>query len=156
MATEPAAHELDATDRRIVHELLGDSRMSVRELAERAHISRAHAYTRLERLQRSGVITGFTACITHDKAGLKTSAFVALSIKQDSWRGIAEQLRKLTFVEHFSLIGGDVDVLVLVRAPDNHALRDVVLERLHSLPGIQSTKTWLIFEESNGPGAEWL
>jgi DNA-binding Lrp family transcriptional regulator len=148
--------ELDDTDRRILRELLKDGRMSVRELAERAHISRAHAYTRLERLQRNGVVTGFTVRIDHDRAGLKTSAFVAMSIQQDSWRGIAEHLRRLEFVEHFSLLGGDVDVLVLLRAPDNSSLRRIVLEQLHGVPGVVSTKTWLIFDEANGPGAKSL
>jgi DNA-binding Lrp family transcriptional regulator len=148
--------ELDDTDRRILRELLKDGRMSVRELAERAHISRAHAYTRLERLQHNGVVTGFTARIDHDRAGLKTSAFVAMSIQQDSWRGIAEHLRRLEFVEHFSLLGGDVDVLVLLRAPDNSSLRRIVLEQLHGVPGVVSTKTWLIFDEANGPGAKSL
>jgi len=47
-------------------------------------------------------------------------------------------------------------VLVLVRAPTNAALRHVVLERLQSLDGVLSTKTWLIFDEANGPGAEWV
>lgn len=48
MATEP--HALDAIDRRIIAELVADSRISMRALAEKAHISRAHAYVRIERL----------------------------------------------------------------------------------------------------------
>lgn len=149
-------YELDAIDRRIIKELIADSRISMRALAEKAHISRAHAYVRIERLQEAGIIEGFTTRISHSKAGLGSSAFIALSIRQDSWRGISTQLRTLPFVEHFSLLGGDFDVLVLVRAPDNSALRHVVLERLQSLEGVQSTKTWLIFEEDNGPGPEWV
>jgi DNA-binding Lrp family transcriptional regulator len=156
MVVGTESHELDSTDRRIVHELLANGRISVRELADRANISRAHTYVRLERLESTGVIEGFTVRIGHDKAGLKTSAFVALSIRQDSWRGIAQELLRLAYVDHFSLLGGDVDVLVLVRAPDNQALRHIVLEQLQSLQGVIATKTWLIFEESSGPGAEWL
>ncbi len=127
----------------------------MRTLADRVQISRAHAYARLERLKAQGVIRGFVARVAHDKAGLGTSAFVALAIKQASWRTISEQLAKLAYVDHFGLLGGDVDVLVLVRAPDNHALREIVLERLQALPGVESTKTWLIFDESDGPGPRW-
>ncbi|AOW94058.1 transcriptional regulator [Rhodococcus sp. WMMA185] len=147
---------LDATDRRIIRELVADGRISIRALAEKTHISRAHAYMRIGRLQDAGIIEGFTTHIAHDKAGLGSSAFIALSIKQDSWRGIASQLRNLPFVEHYSLLGGDFDVLVLVRSPDNRALRHLVLEQLQGLEGVLSTKTWLIFEEANGPGAEWV
>lgn len=155
LSPEQPTESLDATDRRLIAELLIDGRISVRELAERIHVSRAHAYARLSRLHASGIIKGFTATIAHEKAGLKTSAFIAMSIQQDSWRGIAEQLKKLPYIEHFSLVGGDVDVLVLVRARDNHELRHVVLEQLHGLTGVESTKTWLIFEESAGAGTPW-
>lgn len=146
----------DSIDRRLIHELVSDSRISMRALAEKANISRAHAYVRIERLQNAGIIEGFTTRIAHERAGFGASAYIALSIRQDSWKGISSQLRALPFVEHFSLLGGDFDVLVLVRAPDNSALRNLVLDRLQSLEGVQSTKTWLIFEEANGPGPTWV
>lgn len=53
-------------------------------------------------------------------------------------------------------MGGDIDVLVVVRAPDNQTLRDVVLERMHSFTGIRSSRTWLVFEEWNALSSEWL
>ncbi|MFF1946311.1 Lrp/AsnC family transcriptional regulator [Rhodococcus qingshengii] len=155
-ADTSSVYELDAIDRRLIKELVKDSRISIRALAEKAHISRAHTYVRIERLQDAGIIEGFTARISTEKAGLGSSAFIALSIRQDCWRDIATQLRTLPFVEHFSLLGADFDVLVVVRAPDNSALRHLVLERLQSLDGVQSTKTWLIFEEADGPGPEWV
>ncbi len=149
-------HALDDIDRRLIEGLVRDGRISVRALAASVPISRAHAYARLERLHNTGIIAGDAAQIDFDAAGLHSSAYVALSIRQDSWRGISAALRELAFVYHFSLLGGDYDVLVLVRAPTNAALRDVVFERLQSLDGVLSTKTWLIFDEANGPGAEWL
>ena len=48
---------------------------------------------------------------------------------------------------HIALVGGEVDLLLLVRARDNHDLRRVVLEQLQSIPSVRSTKTWLIFED---------
>ena len=43
----------------------------------------------------------------------------------------------------------------LVRAPDNAALRDVVLEQIQGVPGIKATRTWLVFDEFEGRGADW-
>nr|WP_296780075.1 Lrp/AsnC family transcriptional regulator [Rhodococcus sp. (in: high G+C Gram-positive bacteria)] len=142
--------DLDDVDRRILEELTADGRMSMRVLADRVHISRAHAYNRVERLKTVGVIEGFTVRIDHTASGLDTSAFIALSITQDSWRAVSDELRTMEFVDHFSLLGGDFDVLVLVRAPDNETLRRVVLEGLQSLNGVRSTRTWLIFDEDRG------
>ena len=53
------------------------------------------------------------------------------------------------------MLGADFDVLVLVRAPDNVALRDLVLDRIQSIPGVQTTRTLLVFDELQGPGADW-
>ncbi|QYB00329.1 Lrp/AsnC family transcriptional regulator (plasmid) [Rhodococcus sp. USK10] len=150
MAARRVETELDDVDRRILEELNLDGRMSMRVLADRVHISRAHAYTRVERLKATGVIERFTVRVRHSAAGLDTSAFVALSIRQDSWRTVASDLKTMEFVDHFSLLGGDFDVLVLVRAPDNETLRRVVLEGLQSLDGVRSTRTWLIFDEDHG------
>lgn len=146
---------LDDTDRQILARLLKDARQSVRALAEQVHISRANAYTRIGRLLAEGVITGFTAQLNPKRAGLGTSAYVTLSTEQAAWRDISRELREIPYVEHVSLVTGDFDVLVLVRAPDNEALRSVVLESIQAVPGVRSTRTWLVFDEVRGRGADW-
>ena len=129
---------LDDADRRILGELVRDARTSIRTLAERIHVSRANAYARVDRLLADGVITGFSARIAPERAGLGTSAYVSLSIEQNSWREVSARLRELPFVEHAAMLGADFDVLVLVRAPDNAALREVVLEQIQGVPGIKA------------------
>ena len=144
--------ELDEIDRRILRELESDGRLSGRALAERVTISRANAYARFERLVADGVITGFTARVDPVKVGLTTSAYVAMTVRQNTWRDLQVQLRAIPEVRHMALMGGEFDVMLLVRAADNNALRRVVLEQLQTIPGVLSTKTFLIFEDAeNGP-----
>ncbi|WP_030491323.1 Lrp/AsnC family transcriptional regulator [Micromonospora chokoriensis] len=150
-----SARALDEVDRRILDELVRDGRTSVRTLAERIHISRTNAYARVERLLRDGVITGFRAQVAPEAAGLGTSAYIALTIEQNTWREVSAELARVRYIEHAALLGGDHDVLALVRAPDNAALRDVVLGRVQSIPGVLSTRTWLVFEEFDGAGSPW-
>ncbi|WP_374102182.1 Lrp/AsnC family transcriptional regulator [Micromonospora sp. U21] len=150
-----SARPLDEVDRRILDELVRDGRTSVRTLAERIHISRTNAYARVERLLRDGVITGFRAQVAPVAAGLGTSAYIALTIEQNTWREVSAELARVRYIEHAALLGGDHDVLALVRAPDNAALRDVVLGRVQSIPGVLSTRTWLVFEEFDGAGSPW-
>lgn len=145
---------VDDVDRRIVAALQRDGRMSVRVLAEQVHVSRASAYARLQRLQDEEVITGFTASVVPERLGLGTSAYVSVSIQQNSWRQVAAALEALPGVEQVALVGAEFDVLVQVRTRDNHELRDLVLERIQALPGVKATRTWLIFEErARGAGA---
>lgn len=141
---------LDETDRRIVAELLADGRLSVRALADRVHISRASAYARVNRLEDAGVITGYSAVVHPDALGLNTSAYVSISIEQNSWKQVAQALRALPAVEQVALVGAEFDAIVHVRATDNHELRDLVLEDIQAIPGIKGTRTWLIFEELSG------
>ncbi|AXH96436.1 Lrp/AsnC family transcriptional regulator [Ornithinimicrobium avium] len=148
--TSPVARQvahLDDTDRAMIDALRADGRLSVRALADQVHISRANAYARLERLRREGVITGFTATVDPDRMGLGTAAFVSVSIEQDSWRRVTRALSELPGVERISLVGAEFDILVQVRAHDNHELRDVVLGQIQSVPGVRGTRTWLIFDE---------
>ncbi|MCG8928101.1 Lrp/AsnC family transcriptional regulator [Lentzea sp. CC55] len=140
--------ELDEIDRRILDELEADGRLSGRALAERVTISRANAYARFERLVADGVITGFTARVDPVKVGLTTSAYVAMTVRQNNWRDLQVRLRAIPEVRHMALMGGEFDVMLLVRAQDNNALRRVVLEELQTIPGVLSTKTFLIFEDA--------
>ncbi len=153
--TGRSARSLDEVDRRILGELTEDGRLSIRALADRVHVSRANAYARVNRLLADGVITGFAAEVDPERAGLGTSAYVLLTIQQNTWREVAAALADLPYVEHFALVGGDFDVLTLIRAPDNAALRHIVLERIQEIDGVRGTRTWLIFDEQDGHGVDW-
>ncbi|MGO4473839.1 Lrp/AsnC family transcriptional regulator [Arthrobacter sp. M-10] len=138
---------LDQVDRDIIAELTRDGRMSVTQVAENVHISRAHAYSRISRLTGEGVLTKFTALVDPIKAGLKSSAYVTLKVQQNSWRELREELRLIPEVQHIALVGGDFDVILLVRATDNIHLRRVIFDQLQSMPGVQDTQTFLVFED---------
>jgi DNA-binding Lrp family transcriptional regulator len=153
--TGRSAVKLDETDRAIIAALVEDGRISIRALADRIHVSRANAYARINRLVSEGAITGFTAKLDARLVGLGTTAYVMVTIDQNTWRTVSKRLAEIPYVEHFSLVGGDFDVLVLTRAPDNDGLRQVVLEKIQEIPGIRSTRTWLVFDESPGRAVDW-
>ncbi|WP_328476330.1 Lrp/AsnC family transcriptional regulator [Actinoplanes sp. NBC_00393] len=138
---------LDDTDRRILTELGRDGRMSMRTLAEKLHISRANAYSRVARLHETGVIRGYHADIDPVAAGLHTAAYVTLNLRQANWREVLERLHALPGVVHIGLVGGDFDVILLVRVADNTELRHLVLDEIQGMPGVVSTRTLLLFEE---------
>ena len=145
------AAPLDDTDRDILHALSRDGRMSMRTLAQTLHISRANAYARVERLRISGVIRGFRADVDPVLSGLGTSAYVTLNVRQSAWRQIATNLQSLPGVVHIALVGGDFDVILLLRARDNADLRRLVLDEIQSMDGVVSTRTLLVFEEPEPP-----
>ncbi|MFF4578003.1 Lrp/AsnC family transcriptional regulator [Streptomyces sp. NPDC001389] len=140
---------LDPIDRSIMRLLQADGRASIRSVAEQVHVSRANAYARINRLIDDGVIRGFTARVNHERAGQGASAYITLKIVQNSWRTVREKLRELPGAAHIALVSGDFDVLLLVHTADNRTLRELVLTRLQSIPEVLSTRTLLVFEETD-------
>ncbi|MER5639617.1 Lrp/AsnC family transcriptional regulator [Kitasatospora sp. NPDC002227] len=149
MSRSERSDRLDRVDRAILRLLQQDGRASIRSVAERVHVSRANAYARISRMVEDGVIRGFTARVDHERAGQGATAYLTLKIVQNSWRTVREQLLGLPGVAHIALVGGEFDVLLLVHAADNQALRELVLGRIQSIPQVLSTQTMLVFEETD-------
>ncbi|WP_193750777.1 Lrp/AsnC family transcriptional regulator [Leucobacter chromiiresistens] len=141
---------VDDTDRAILAVLAEDARVSMTALAEAVHISRAGAHARVRRLVDSGVIKNFTIRTDPVLAGAHASAYVTLLVDQTGWQEVRARLGQIAEVEHIALVGGDFDVLLLVRAADNSHLRRVVLEDIQSIPWVRNTRTILIFEDFAG------
>jgi len=139
--------QLDDVDRAILRTLSIDARASMTDLAEAAHISRASAHTRFKRMLDNGVISGFTVRTDPVRAGWHASAYVTLMIEQSKWQLTKESLLRIQEIEHIALVGGEFDVMLLVRARDNRELRRIVLEDIQAVPGIVSTRTIVIFED---------
>src|SRR6266480_360459 len=145
----PQALPLDDVDRAIVAVLREDGRISMRALAARLHISRSGAYLRVQRLEEAGVITGYSAWVDPQRSG-----YVHLKIAQPAWKPLRARLMTIPEVEHAALVSGDADIVLLVRARDITALRELVLNSFQSMPEVRSTQTVLIFDElEHGPAA---
>jgi DNA-binding Lrp family transcriptional regulator len=147
MASGEKSSELDETDRRIVALLREDGRMSVNEVAQHAHVSRATAYSRLERLRSSGVITGFQATVDPVKVGLPVTALILINLEQKNWPSVHDALGAIPGVEWSAFTSGSFDMVMLVRMKDVAALRDVVLVQLHGLKFVKSSQTVFVLDE---------
>lgn len=147
----PGHAPLDDIDRRVVALLQEDGRMAMGELARRAGIGRATAYTRLDGLRSRGVITGIRAEVDPAAAGNGLAAYVFVDVEQQRWTQARASLVELPGLVHLSLTSGTHDAVLLVRCPDIDTLRDVVLNRLHEIPEVRSAQTLFILDEEQLP-----
>ncbi|GAA4478087.1 Lrp/AsnC family transcriptional regulator [Microbacterium panaciterrae] len=138
---------LDDVDHAILNELRQDARSSMTAIADAVHISRAGAHARIKRLTDAGIITGYTVRTDPVLLGHHASAYVMLSLEQPAWQDVRDRLQQIPEVEHMALVGGDFDVILLVRASDARDLRRIVLEDIQAIPAVRSTRTTLIFED---------
>ena len=142
-----AAGPLDRVDRRILELLAEDGRMSFATLAERAGVSRASAYARIDRLRADGVLEGFSARVRPARLGLGITALVLISGRQPAWRTLREELAAMPEVEYCAFTTGEYDALILVRVPTVETLRDVILERLQASETVRATQTIFVLDE---------
>jgi DNA-binding Lrp family transcriptional regulator len=143
-----AGRQIDDVDRALIAALIEDGRISLTELADQTNVARSTVHARVQRLQDSGVISGYTAKVDPAALGLGVSALVFLDVDQHDWRGLRDDLVRLDGVQYLAMCAGRFDLMMLVRAETIAALRDVLLERVQRMPGIKSTETVLILDES--------
>ncbi|GAB3610964.1 Lrp/AsnC family transcriptional regulator [Humibacter ginsengisoli] len=145
------AMNVDKVDRAIIAQLSADSRLSVRALAERVHVSRSAVANRLQRLIADGVIEGFGARVDRKAIGLHVTALVIVKVeRQPGWQDVASALTALPFVESVLAVSGDIDFVVTVSAPDHESLSDVIMRQLHEVDGVASTRSYIVLESWDG------
>lgn len=148
--------ELDRTDHRILAVLQEDGRISAVDLAERIGLSPTATGERLRRLQKEGVIEGFSARLNPHRIGLGLLVFVEVSLDKttpDVFERFAESVRRAPEVLECHMVAGGFDYLVKTRVSDMTAYRRFLGDVLLALPGVRETRTYAVMEEVKTDGA---
>lgn len=137
---------LDPTDHEILELLQLDARRTLSDIAERVTLSTAAVKRRIDRLQREGVITGFTVQVDHAKLGWHIEAFTELrflgTTKVDD---IAEITLQMPETQAVFTIAGDPDAVVWLRARDMAHLQRTIDQMRHN-ERITSSKTLIVLD----------
>jgi DNA-binding Lrp family transcriptional regulator len=146
---------IDEVDRQIVACLTEDARASFARIGQRVRLSASAVKRRVDRLQRGGVITRYTALVNEAALGWTTEAFVELFCTgRTSPAEIAASVRHHPEVVAAYTVTGDANALVHLCARDIGALEEA-LERLRTEPNIVQTKTSIVLSRliENRPSA---
>jgi DNA-binding Lrp family transcriptional regulator len=139
-----ADHELDATDEAILSLLGEDARRSRSEIGQRVGLSASAVSRRIERLERIGVIAGYTVVLDHSRTKRSLQAFTELRFAGTS---NVEEIRataaELPEVQAVFTTAGDPDALVWLQVPDVERLGRVI-ERLRHSGRVTGTKTLIV------------
>lgn len=140
----PAPGQLDSYDRKILDIVAEDGRIAVTELATRIGLSKTPCAARLRRLVDEGYIEGFRAVLSSQKLGLDHVAFAEVTLSDTREKALSEfnqAVRKIREVEECHMIAGRFDYLLKVRTPNIRRYREVLGEKISSLPHVASTST---------------
>ena len=131
---------VDELDRGILAHLAQDARMSVAVLARRLKVARSTVQARLERLETSGAIAGYTLRLGDSAREHRIRATCLLNIEPRAQAAILTRLRSLPEVERVHTTSGRVDLLRQLAARSTSQLDDV-LDQIGGLSGVKSSES---------------
>lgn len=131
---------LDDLDRNILSQLSQDARVSVAVLARRLKVARSTVQARLERLEGSGAIAGYTLRLGEAARATRIRATVLIAIEPRSLPGILSRLKVMPQVERIHSTSGRVDLLVQLACASTTEL-DETLDRIGLAEGVRSSES---------------
>lgn len=131
---------MDDLDRTILAHLGADARMSVATLARRLKVARSTIQARLERLETSGVIAGYTVKLGEAARQGRIRATVLLTIEPRAQAAVLARLKATPEVERVHTTSGRVDLLLQIAAPSTAAL-DAILDQIGEMTGVRSSES---------------
>jgi len=128
-------------DRKIVRELQRNARESTSNIATRLGVARSTVH---ERMERGGVISGYSVVLSKNPNDERIEELMLLEIRQQETRKILQRLESYTEVRLCLSINGEYDLFVNAEAPRIEDL-DVFVDEIAEIPGIVRTNTFVVF-----------
>jgi len=141
---------LDRTDRRILEVLQDNGRISNVQLARKVNLTPTPCIERVKRLERQGYIKGYSAILNPDLVNAGLLVFVEIDLSHnspDAFRRFREEARQLPEVMDCHLVSGNFDYLIKARVSDMKAYRELLGEKILSLPEVNGSRSYVVMEE---------
>jgi DNA-binding Lrp family transcriptional regulator len=133
----------DAIDVALLTKLRENGRASTAQLARSVGRSRSSVQSRLTRLERDGVIAGYTVRLAPEHELGAVRAHVMIKVGAKEARAVIAALTAVSQVRLLHSVSGEVD-LIAIAATATVAEMDQVIDRIGALPGVERTTSSII------------
>ncbi len=133
----------DELDRRLMALLQANARESTAALARRLGVARTTVLARIARLEREGVIVGYTVRLAAQEADRTVQAHVGIVTDPKKARDVVNRLALLTELRQLSSVSGQFDYIALLQAESTQQL-DAVLDEIGEIDGVQRTTSSVV------------
>jgi DNA-binding Lrp family transcriptional regulator len=134
---------LDTTDHRLLNLLRENARAPVAELARNLGLSRTTVQSRIERLERNRVVTGYTVKVADEAEGGLVRTYVMITLAPKKTQVIETALRRIPEVRTVHSVSGPFDLLAIVAAASIRDL-DALIDRIGLLEGVEHTTSAIV------------
>ena len=134
---------MDELDQRLITLLRHNGRRSVSDLALELGVSRATVRSRMERLERSGDIVGYTVILRADAVSLPVRGIMLIEVEGRAADRVVDALGGFPEVSAIHTTNGKWDLIVELGAA-NLSDFDGILRRIRLIPGVIASETNLL------------
>jgi DNA-binding Lrp family transcriptional regulator len=134
---------MDAIDEKLILALRENGRASTAQLARLVGRSRTSVQSRIERLEKQGIIVGYAVLLAPEQALGAVRAHVMIKVGPKEARAVTAALRAIPPVRVLHSVSGEVD-LIAVAATASVAEMDQVIDRIGALDGVERTISSII------------
>ena len=145
---------LDEKDIKILNILKGNSKLSTQQISKKASIPITTVHHRIKKLEKAGVIKGYTVLLDNKKLGKKLAAYILVTVDYKflkqvniSQHDLARKLKKHELVEEVDMVTGGTDLILKIRVRDIEQMDEFITKYLRNVEGIERTQTMLILHE---------
>jgi DNA-binding Lrp family transcriptional regulator len=130
----------DRLDQLLIARLREDARAPVSELARSLGVSRTTVQSRIARLERSKVITGYSVRIAESFEKNQIHAYVMITVGPKRAATVSAEIKRMPAVRLLQSVSGAFDMIALVVAPSVHDM-DELIDAIGDLEGVERTTT---------------
>ncbi len=139
----PEHSSIDGTDRRILSELLRDCRRSYRQIAKRAGVSVGTVLARIRKMEKSGLIKGYTTLLDHEKLGYELTVLAEITVSKGKLIEMEQAIGKLQSTCAVYDVTGLTDAVVIAKFHSREELSKFT-KSLLSMPFVDRTNTHVV------------
>ena len=134
---------MDAIDQRLILALRENARAPTARLARLVGRSRTSVQSRIERLEKDGVILGYGVRLAAAHSGSAVRAHVMIKVGPKEARAVTAALRAIEQVHVLHSVSGDVDLIAVAMTTSVDEM-DRVIDRIGALEGVERTTSSII------------
>jgi len=135
--------QLDDKDRRLLALLREDARTPTAALARRLDVARMTVVERLKRLEKAGVISGYTVRLSEEALRGRMKVHALLRVDPKQGEAVVHSLNEITQIRAVFAISGIFDYMALIEAETTGEI-DVVLDAIGAIPGVEGTQSSIV------------
>ena len=141
--------EIDKLDRQILSILMKDAKIPYTDIAKQLFVSGGTVHVRMRKLEELGIAKEANLRVDYTKLGYDISAFIGIFLDKSSlYREVIIKLHDIPEVVAAHYTTGNYSIFIKIICRDTDHLREVLSEKIQSIPGIQRTETFISLEES--------